>query len=247
MFDLCTVVKGSDTRFEGGVHQLIGPDSECAGRPAKVADPGRIAQLVRALPSHGRGPQFESVYAHPANPLQLQGIRRVRGSAGPPPPRSTANVRRNSAVSVVPSSSQRRPLVVPRLPVRLRLPSQAMSIDELAVDAAAGYFLVFGAGFIVRPELVERFSLHWSAPAGRTEVRCYYGAVSWALAAFLIYLSRRGLVTEALTGVLFLAVAVLVTRVIGTLVDGGRNDDYTKVAIPVEAMFVLAVAAVRFL
>jgi hypothetical protein len=26
---------------------------------------GRIAQLVRALPSHGRGPQFESVCAHP--------------------------------------------------------------------------------------------------------------------------------------------------------------------------------------
>ena len=71
--------------------------------------------------------------------------------------------------------------------------------------------------------------------------------MSWALAAFLIYLNTRGLATEALTGVLFLAVAVLLTRVIGTWVDGGWNDDYTKVAIPVETLFVLAVAAVRFL
>lgn len=122
-----------------------------------------------------------------------------------------------------------------------------MSIDELAVYAAAVYFFVFGAGFLFKPALVERFSLRWSAAAGRTEVRCYYGAVSWALAAFLIYLSAQGLITAALTGVLFLAVAVLLTRVIGTIVDGGWEDDYTKVAIPVESLFVLAVAAVRFL
>lgn len=34
---------------------------------ATVTAPGRIAQLARALPSHGRGPQFKSVYAHHRN------------------------------------------------------------------------------------------------------------------------------------------------------------------------------------
>ena len=122
-----------------------------------------------------------------------------------------------------------------------------MTAVEIAVIGAAGYFAVFGTGFVFRPALVSRFGLRWEDAAGRTEVRCYYGAVSWALAAFLIYLSAQGLITAALTGVLFLAVAVLLTRVIGTIVDGGWEDDYTKVAIPVESLFVLAVAAVRFL
>lgn len=122
-----------------------------------------------------------------------------------------------------------------------------MSATELAVLAAAGYFAVFGAGFLFRPELVRRFALDWTDPAGRTEVRCYYGAVSWALAAFLVLLVSRDLAGEALTGVLFLAVAVLVTRVIGTAGDGGRSHPYTRTAIPVEASFVLAVAAVLVL
>ena len=122
-----------------------------------------------------------------------------------------------------------------------------MTITELAVGAAAVYFFVFGTGFVFRPELVDRFALRWTDDAGKTEVRCYYGAVSWALAAFLVYLVTQDLATEALTGVLFLATAVLAVRIIGTLVDGGRDHPYTRMAIPVETAFVVAVAAVRFL
>lgn len=62
-----------------------------------------------------------------------------------------------------------------------------------------------------------------------------------------MYLLSRDLATEALTGVALLAVAVLVTRVVGTAIDGGWSDDYTKVAIPTETVFVLAVAAVLLL
>ena len=120
-----------------------------------------------------------------------------------------------------------------------------MTITELSVSAAALYFLVFGTGFVFRPELVDRFALRWTDSAGKTEVRCYYGAVSWALAGFLAYLLAQDLATEALTGVLFLATAVLVVRIAGTMVDGGRAHPYTRMAIPVEAAFVLALAAVR--
>ncbi len=122
-----------------------------------------------------------------------------------------------------------------------------MTITELAVGAAAGYFFVFGTGFVFRPELVGRFALRWTDPAGKTEVRCYYGAVSWALSGFLAYLLAEDLATQALTGVLLLAAAVLAVRVIATIVDGGRDHPYTRLAIPVETAFVVAVAAVRFL
>lgn len=128
---------------------------------------------------------------------------------------------------------------------RAKLPT--MTAAQVTVAAAAGYFAVFGTGFVFRPALVERFGLRWTEPAGKTEVRCYYGAVSWALAGFLTYLLAQGRAVDALTGVLFLAMGVFSTRVIGTLVDGGRSAEYTKLAIPVEGLFVLVVGLVRLL
>lgn len=121
-----------------------------------------------------------------------------------------------------------------------------MSAVTIAVVGAIGYFAVFGAGFVFHPALVSRFGLAWTNPAGRTEVRCYYGAVSWALAGFFGYLLGQDLALEALTGVLFLATAVFSVRVIGTLVDGARSEEYTRMAIPVEAAFVLVVGIIRF-
>ena len=121
-----------------------------------------------------------------------------------------------------------------------------MSGVELAVAAAMGYFVVFGFWFLVRPELADRFGLRWVRPAGRTEVRCYYGAVSIAISAFLLYLVHEDLAREALTGVLFLASAVLVVRILGTIVDGGWSHPYTRSALPIETAFVVALAIVRF-
>jgi len=121
----------------------------------------------------------------------------------------------------------------------------AMSAPDVAVSLAAAYFLVFGTAFVVRPALVEGFGLRWVDDAGRAEVRCYYGAVSWALAAFLVYLQREDLTIEALTGVLFLAVAVFSVRLVATATDGSWRHPYNRVAVPVEALFVLGLLVVR--
>ena len=120
-----------------------------------------------------------------------------------------------------------------------------MTFVEIAVAGTAIYFAVFGAGFLFKPELVARFGLRWADPAGRTEVRCYYGAVSWAIGAFLVHQLVRDRAVDAVTLALFLASGVLVTRVVGTLVDGGRDEPYTRLAIPTEAAFVVLLAAAR--
>ncbi len=118
-------------------------------------------------------------------------------------------------------------------------------MTTIAVIAAIGYFAVFGTGFVFHPAFVRSFGLDWTGAAGRTEVRCYYGGVSWALAGLFAYLLASGLAVDALTGILLLATAVFACRVIGTLVDGGREDDYTRLAIPLEGAFVLALILVR--
>jgi hypothetical protein len=111
-----------------------------------------------------------------------------------------------------------------------------------AVLAAAGYFLVFGAGFVFRPELISRLGLAPIRNAGRTEVRCYYGLLSWGIAGFLGWMLSRDLGREALVLVLFLASAVLIGRIVGTIVDDARDDPYTRVAIPTETVFVFVLA-----
>jgi len=122
-----------------------------------------------------------------------------------------------------------------------------MTLTGFAVGAAALYFFGFGAGFVFRPAFADQLGLAWVNPAGKTEVRCYYGAVSWALAGFLGYLLAHHQATSALTGVFLLAACVFTMRVIGTTVDRAWREAYTKTAIPVEALFVLVTGLIRFL
>lgn len=122
-----------------------------------------------------------------------------------------------------------------------------MTLHLAATLGAIGYCAVFGAGFVFRPALAGRLGLVWTDPAGKTEVRAYYGALSWALAVFLGYLAVNDLVLEALTGVLLFATAVLLSRVIGTFVDRGWAEAYNRQAIPIEAAFVFGLFACRAL
>ena len=123
----------------------------------------------------------------------------------------------------------------------------AMSLHQAAVIGAIIYFVGFGAVFLARPGTVERLGLAWTDAAGQTEVRAYYGGLSWALAGFLTYLLTQDLDLEALTGVLILASAVLVTRVIGATIDRGWAEIYNRQAIPIEAAFALGLLVCRAL
>jgi hypothetical protein len=120
-----------------------------------------------------------------------------------------------------------------------------VGMHQIAVVASMVYFFAFGAVFVLRPTMIGHLGLEWTNAAGKTEVRCYYGAVSWALAAFLGYLVSRDLTLEALTGVLFLATAVFVTRVIGSFVDGGWSQTYNRQAVPIEGAFVVLLLVFR--
>ena len=121
-----------------------------------------------------------------------------------------------------------------------------MPFVDVAAIGTALYFFGFGAGFVFKPELASRLGLAWTNAAGRTEVRCYYGAVSWALGGFILSTVADDRAVDGVTLALVLASAVLVTRAIGTVVDGGRREAYNRVALPTEAAFVLALAIARF-
>lgn len=113
---------------------------------------------------------------------------------------------------------------------------------NVAVVLVVGYFLVTGLLFLVRPEAVVMYDLRAQGAAGRTEVRCYYGALALGLGGFVAYLGLNDLGREAIVGVLMIAAAILVVRVVGAFVDDGWSEPYNRTAVPVEIGFVLALA-----
>ena len=110
-----------------------------------------------------------------------------------------------------------------------------------------GYFAVTGLTFLIRPDAVAMYNLTPDGPAGRTEVRCYYGALALGLGAFVAYLGLNDLGREAVLGVLFIASAILAARIGGACIDRGWSEGYTRLAVPTEFAFVAALSLVLIL
>ncbi|MBR3817839.1 MAG: DUF4345 family protein [Clostridia bacterium] len=112
----------------------------------------------------------------------------------------------------------------------------------IAVIGLVLYFFGMAVVFITNPiKNAESFAVKPVDNAGKTEIRVYYGGISFALGAFLLYLTLT-LKTPvySLVGGLFFATTVLVTRTIFLCVDKGWKCPYTKLAIPAESAFVVA-------
>ncbi|MBQ5823785.1 MAG: DUF4345 family protein [Clostridia bacterium] len=112
----------------------------------------------------------------------------------------------------------------------------------VAVIGLVCYFFGMAVVFIASPiKNAEKFSVKPVDNAGKTEIRVYYGGISFALGAFLLFLTIA-LKTPyySLIGGLFFATTVLVTRTIFLFVDKGWKCPYTKLAIPAESAFVIA-------
>ncbi|MBQ8504253.1 MAG: hypothetical protein IJ491_08245 [Clostridia bacterium] len=111
-----------------------------------------------------------------------------------------------------------------------------------ATVCLAGYFFGMAIVFILKPvKNAESFSIKPVDNAGKTEIRVYYGGISFALGAFLLYLAfATGTAYYSLVGGMFFATTVFVTRTIFLFVDKGWKCPYTKLAIPAEGCFVIA-------
>ena len=114
-----------------------------------------------------------------------------------------------------------------------------------AAFATAGlvlYFFGMAIVFISKPlKNAESFSIKPVDNAGKTEIRVYYGGISFALGAFLLYVAiATGTAFHSLVGGLFFATTVFVTRTVFLCVDKGWKCPYTKLAIPAEGAFVIA-------
>ena len=118
-----------------------------------------------------------------------------------------------------------------------------------ATVCLALYFFGMAVVFITKPlKNAESFSIKPVDNAGKTEIRVYYGGISFALGAFLLYLAYATKnPMHSLVGGMFFATTVFVTRTIFLFVDKGWKCPYTKLAIPAEGAFVIALWTCFFL
>ena len=118
-----------------------------------------------------------------------------------------------------------------------------------AVICLIGYFWGMAVMFIIKPlKNAESFSIKPVDNAGKTEIRVYYGGISFALGAFLIYVAiATGTAFHSLVGGMIFATTVFTTRTIFLFVDKGWKCPYTKLAIPAESAFVIALWVCFFL
>lgn len=118
-----------------------------------------------------------------------------------------------------------------------------------ATICLALYFFGMAVVFISSPlKNAESFSIKPVDNAGKTEIRVYYGGISFALGAFLLYLMfALGTGYHSLIGGMIFATTVFVTRSIFLCVDKGWKCPYTKLAIPAEGLFVIALWVCFFL
>lgn len=112
----------------------------------------------------------------------------------------------------------------------------------IAVIGLVLYFFGMAIVFVTNPvKNAESFAVKPVDNAGKTEIRVYYGGISFALGAFLLYLTiALKTPVYSLVGGLFFSTTVLVTRTVFLCVDKGWKCPYTKLAIPAESAFVVA-------
>ena len=103
------------------------------------------------------------------------------------------------------------------------------------------YFLCTAVVFIINPiKFGKNYSVQPVDNAGKTEIRVYYGGISFALGLFLAVLAFVfGHPFYSLVGGLIFANTVFFTRLTFTFVDKGWNCPYTKLAIPAEGGFIV--------
>lgn len=103
------------------------------------------------------------------------------------------------------------------------------------------YFLCTAVVFLAKPEKFGRqYSVQPVDNAGKTEIRVYYGGISFALGLFLAVLAFVfGHPFYSLVGGLIFANTVFFTRFSFTFVDKAWSCPYTKLAIPAEGAFIV--------
>ena len=123
--------------------------------------------------------------------------------------------------------------------------AEVISHNIAATVATIGlciYFLGTALVFIIKPvKYAEKYSMKPKDEAGKTEIRVYYGGISFALCLFLAILAfvfKQPF--YSLVGGLIFSNAVFWTRLVFTFVDKGWKCAYTKLAIPAEGAFIVA-------
>lgn len=122
-----------------------------------------------------------------------------------------------------------------------------MKFARVVLALAALMLLGFGMLLLVHPEALRIVGIDPFEPAGRIELRAFYGGVELGLAAFLVLgIVRADWVRPALTAQAFTLGAVAAARSLALLLDATRNPViYASLAVEVAGTLLAVLALWR--
>ncbi|MEG1645925.1 MAG: hypothetical protein RR123_01705 [Clostridia bacterium] len=113
---------------------------------------------------------------------------------------------------------------------------------SIAVIGLVCYFFGMFVVFVISPiKNAKSFGVQPVDNSGKAEIRVYYGGMSLALAVLLVYLTiATKTAFFSLVCGMILSTTIFLCRVIFVTIDKAWKCPYTKLAIPAEGFFVVA-------
>ena len=121
-----------------------------------------------------------------------------------------------------------------------------MKLAKLALLAAAIGFFGFGIALFIAPELMESAGLSIVDPAGRIEIRAFYGGIELGLAMFFVIALKREWILPGLSVLIETNGFIVIARVAGLIMDNFQALPATWWSLAAEmSLLILGVVAIK--
>ncbi len=121
-----------------------------------------------------------------------------------------------------------------------------MKLAKFSLIAAAIGFFGFGIVLFVAPELIESAGISLVDPAGRIEIRAFYGGIELGLAMFFVIALKKDWILPGLTVQIETNGFIVIARLAGIIMENFKASSATWWSLAAEmSLLILGVVAIR--
>lgn len=121
-----------------------------------------------------------------------------------------------------------------------------MKLAKFSLIAAAIGFFGFGIVLFVAPELIESAGISLVDPAGRIEIRAFYGGIELGLAMFFVIALKKDWILPGLTVQIETNGFIVIARLAGIIMENFKASSAIWWSLAAEmSLLILGVVAIR--
>jgi len=121
-----------------------------------------------------------------------------------------------------------------------------MKLAKISLLASAIGFFGFGIVLFVAPDLIESAGISLLDPAGRIEIRAFYGGLELGLAMFFVIALKKDWILPGLTVQIETNGFIVIARLAGIIMENFKASSATWWSLAAEmSLLILGVVAIR--